>query len=163
MNTNSYSSGIHRSASQPLIVSKDCWMIGYRNPSSLLQCNTYLRIFSGPRQGIGFCIDPGSQFDAAVVESNLNALTGDEGPEYITVNHQDPDVTGNLPALCRANPAATVLLKGPEPDLPRRNVVDVVERFGHRFYTGAIDDSEARLVAHDAAIRGGPDRRAAGL
>jgi serine/threonine-protein kinase len=76
----------------------------------LLQCNTYLRIFSGPRQGIGFCIDPGSQFDAAVVESNLNALTGDEGPEYITVNHQDPDVTGNLPALCRANPAATVLL-----------------------------------------------------
>lgn len=110
MNTSSNASGIHRSASQPLIVAKDCWMIGYRNPASMLQCNTYLRIFSGPRQGIGFCVDPGSQFDAAVVEANLNALTGDEGPEYITVNHQDPDVTGNLPVLCRANPAATVML-----------------------------------------------------
>jgi serine/threonine-protein kinase len=110
MNTTSFSGGIHHSASQPLIVSENCWMIGYRNPASLLQCNTYLRVFSGARQGINFCIDPGSQFDAPVVEGNLNSLTGDEGPDYITVNHQDPDVTGNLPALCRANPAATVML-----------------------------------------------------
>lgn len=85
-------------------------MIGYRNPSSLLQCNTYLRIFSGPRQGICFCIDPGSQFDAGVIEGNLNSLTGHAGPDYITVNHQDPDVTGNLPAMCRTNPAATVMM-----------------------------------------------------
>lgn len=30
-------------APQPLQVAERCWMIGYRNPTSLLQCNTYLR------------------------------------------------------------------------------------------------------------------------
>ena len=110
MSKSSFSGGIHRSASQPLIVAEDCWMVGYRNPASLLQCNTYLRIFSGPRQGISFCIDPGSQFDASVIEANVSTLTGDSGVDYITVNHQDPDVTGNLPGFCRSNPAATVML-----------------------------------------------------
>jgi serine/threonine-protein kinase len=91
-------------------VAERCWMVGYRNPQSLLQCNTYLRIFPGARQGTSICIDPGSQFDATVVESNIRELTGNSGLDYITVNHQDPDVTGNLPSLCRTNPAATVLL-----------------------------------------------------
>jgi glyoxylase-like metal-dependent hydrolase (beta-lactamase superfamily II) len=84
-------------------------MIGYRNPASLLQCNTYLRQFSGARQGINVCIDPGSQFDAEVVEANLDELTGHAGLDYITVNHQDPDITGNLPGLCARNPAATLM------------------------------------------------------
>jgi len=85
-------------------------MIGYRNPASLLQCNTYLRIFPGPRHGTSICIDPGSQFDATVIESNIRDLTGNSGLDFITVNHQDPDVTGNLPSLCQSNPAATVML-----------------------------------------------------
>jgi glyoxylase-like metal-dependent hydrolase (beta-lactamase superfamily II) len=85
-------------------------MIGHRNPASLLQCNTYLRIFPGPRHGTSICIDPGSQFDASVIESNIRDLTGGSGLDFITVNHQDPDVTGNLPALCEHNPAATVIL-----------------------------------------------------
>ncbi len=97
-------------SSGPLPIAERCWMIGYRNPQSLLQCNTYLRIFPGPRHGTSICIDPGSQFDAAVIESNINDLTGNGGLDYITVNHQDPDVTGNLPSFCRSNPAASVLL-----------------------------------------------------
>jgi flavorubredoxin len=85
-------------------------MIGYRNPTSLLQCNTYLRIFPGSRHGTSICIDPGSQFDAAVIEAHIKDLTGYSGLDFITVNHQDPDVTGNLPAFCQNNPAATVIL-----------------------------------------------------
>jgi serine/threonine-protein kinase len=86
-------------------------MIGHRNPSSLLQCNTYLRQFPGPRYGTSICVDPGSQLDAAIIEANLQSLTGDAGGlDFITVNHQDPDVTGNLPALCQHNPAATVIV-----------------------------------------------------
>jgi glyoxylase-like metal-dependent hydrolase (beta-lactamase superfamily II) len=95
---------------QPLLVAENCWMIGHRNPASLLQCNTYLRVFAGPRHGTSFCIDPGSQFDAAAIEANLKLLAGEDGLDYITVNHQDPDVTGNLPALCHNNPAATVMM-----------------------------------------------------
>jgi glyoxylase-like metal-dependent hydrolase (beta-lactamase superfamily II) len=110
MNAPSDSASVKPPAVQPLAVAQDCWMIGFRNPSSLLQCNTYLRIFAGPRQGTSVCIDPGSQFDAFAIEDNLRALTGDDGVDFITVNHQDPDVTGNLPALCRSNQAATVML-----------------------------------------------------
>src|SRR5262245_17843248 len=85
-------------------------MVSHRNPASLLQCNTYLRIFPGARHGTSICIDPGSQFDARAIESNIRDLTGSSGLNAITVNHQDPDVTGNLPALCESNPDATVLL-----------------------------------------------------
>src|SRR4029450_9077651 len=95
---------------QPLEVAERCWMIGYRNPSSLLQCNTYLRQFSGPGSDTNLCVDPGSQFDLAVIEANLSALLGDGRLDFITGNHQDPDVTGNLPSLCEGNPAATVVL-----------------------------------------------------
>lgn len=97
-------------ATQPLQVAERCWMIGYRNPTSLLQCNTYLRVFPDARQGTSICIDPGSQFDAPVIEANITSLIGDSGLDFITVNHQDPDVTGNLPSLCQSNPAATVML-----------------------------------------------------
>jgi glyoxylase-like metal-dependent hydrolase (beta-lactamase superfamily II) len=45
-----------------------------------------------------------------VIESNIQDLTGGTGLDFITVNHQDPDVTGNLPSLCERNPAATVML-----------------------------------------------------
>ena len=95
---------------QPLSVAENCWMIGYRNPGSLLQCNTYLRQFPGARHGTNICVDPGSQLDSAVIDANLAALTGDVGLDFITVNHQDPDVTGNLPDLCQRNPAATVMV-----------------------------------------------------
>lgn len=97
-------------ATGSLPIAERCWMIGYRNPQSLLQCNTYLRIFPGARHGTSVCIDPGSQLDSAVIEANIRDLTGSSGLDFITVNHQDPDVTGNLPAFCQSNPAASVLL-----------------------------------------------------
>ena len=75
---------------QPHPVAERCWMIGYRNPASLLQCNTYLRIFPGARHGTSICIDPGSQFDSAVIEANIKDLTGNSGLDFMTVNHQDP-------------------------------------------------------------------------
>jgi hypothetical protein len=43
------------SRAQPLQVAERCWMIGYRNPRTLLQCNTYLRIFPGARRGSQAC------------------------------------------------------------------------------------------------------------
>lgn len=98
------------SPAQPLEVAERCWMIGYRNPSSLLQCNTYLRQFPGSGSDTNLCVDPGSQFDLAVIKANLSSLLGDGRLDFITVNHQDPDVTGNLPSLCESNPAATVVL-----------------------------------------------------
>jgi serine/threonine-protein kinase len=85
--------------------------VGHRNPASLLQCNTYLRILNGRESSVRVCIDPGSQFDYSVVEANIQQLIGDLSEvNVLTVNHQDPDVVGNTAAFCDANPAATLVV-----------------------------------------------------
>lgn len=51
------------------------------------------------------CIDPGSQFDFSVVESNVAKVIGDMSEVHaMTINHQDPDVAGNAPLFCEAAP-----------------------------------------------------------
>ncbi len=88
----------------PLQVAPNCWMVGFRNPQSLLQCNTYLRTFDNGRP-LHVCADPGSQFDFPVVEENVRRLIGDLSQVHaFTLNHQDPDVVGNSPKFCEANP-----------------------------------------------------------
>lgn len=89
----------------PLKVVDDCWMVGHRNPESMLQCNTYIRTFSlfGTKRNV--CIDPGSQFDFSVIENNVSQLVGSMRDVHaMTINHQDPDVAGNAPQFCDSNP-----------------------------------------------------------
>lgn len=89
---------------QPLRIAPNCWMIGYRNPTSLLQCNTYLRIFDEAPRPYNVCIDPGSRYDFPVIDANLSQLIGGISQvNSISVNHQDPDVIGNAPEFCAAN------------------------------------------------------------
>ncbi len=89
----------------PLEVRPQCWMVGYRNPASLLQCNTYIRSFDGGSSPLHVCVDPGSQFDYPVIEANIRQLLGDVGEvRAFSVNHQDPDVIGNAGYFCQANP-----------------------------------------------------------
>lgn len=81
-----------------LQIAEGCYMIGRRNPESLLQCNTYLRTFDGAGPGkLNWCVDPGSLMDFEVVRSNLrNIIGGFDALDFVSMNHQDPDVTGNL-------------------------------------------------------------------
>ncbi len=91
--------------SGPLEVRPDCYMVGYRNPAALLQCNTYLRSFQGGGGAVHVCVDPGSRRDYPEVERHICELVGDVGEIHsFTLNHQDPDVSGNAPLLCDANP-----------------------------------------------------------
>jgi serine/threonine-protein kinase len=86
-------------------------MVGRRNPVSLLQCNTYIRRFPVGRSGIHVCIDPGSQADFPVIQENIVRLAGDlDAIGSFTLNHQDPDVVANAPALCEANPNVSAIL-----------------------------------------------------
>lgn len=95
----------------PLEVRPGCWMVGRRNPESLLQCNTYVRTFARRRSPVHVCIDPGSRFDYSVVESNIKQLIGDvRALSAFSVNHQDPDVIGNSTYLCEANPDIRMLV-----------------------------------------------------
>jgi eukaryotic-like serine/threonine-protein kinase len=91
-------------------IQNGCWMVGRRNPQSLLQCNTYLRRFEG-RAPVHICLDPGSRLDFPWIEHNLKQLVGDlEAIDCFTLNHQDPDVVGNALALCEANPNISALM-----------------------------------------------------
>lgn len=97
--------------SGPLQVREGCWLVGHRNPHSLLQCNTYLRSFEKGSATIHVCIDPGSQFDYPVIEANIGQLIGDVGELHsFSLNHQDPDVIGNAQYLCDANPNISVMV-----------------------------------------------------
>ena len=95
----------------PLRIGPDCWLVGYRNSASMLQCNTYLRIVGNGEARRRICIDPGSQFDFPVIDANISALIGGLGEvDMFTLNHQDPDVVGNAPVFCRANPRAAMMV-----------------------------------------------------
>ena len=97
--------------SGPLPVGESCWMVGHRNPHSLLQCNTYVRSFEKGSTPIHVCVDPGSQFDYPVIEANIGQLIGDVGELHsFSINHQDPDVIGNSQYLCDANPDISVMV-----------------------------------------------------
>lgn len=88
----------------PQSIVDDCWMVGYRNPQSMLQCNTYIRSFTQFGSTRNVCIDPGSRFDYDVIKKNSGQLVGDMHEVHaMTINHQDPDVAGNAPYFCDAN------------------------------------------------------------
>jgi flavorubredoxin len=92
-------------------VAEGCWMIGRRNPDSVLQCNTYLRTFRGGGAAFHWCVDPGSMMDYDVVRANLLQHIGEFAAlDLVSMNHQDPDVTGNLLNFTRENPNLTGLI-----------------------------------------------------
>ena len=52
-----------------------------------------------------WCVDPGSRIDFPHVRRHLLEHIGDlSALRLFSINHQDPDVVGNLPSLVRANP-----------------------------------------------------------
>ena len=95
----------------PQEIRPGCWMVGKRNPESLLQCNTYVRTFEGGSSPGHVCIDPGSQLDFPEIKENITQLVGGLGELHaFSLNHQDPDVVGNSPYLLAANPDVCVMV-----------------------------------------------------
>ncbi len=93
-------------------VKENCYMVGRRNPDALLQCNTYLFQLGGNGPGsLAWCVDPGSQLDFSVVRQNLvHHLGAIERLQFFTLNHQDPDVVGNLAPLSEENTSLSGLV-----------------------------------------------------
>jgi glyoxylase-like metal-dependent hydrolase (beta-lactamase superfamily II) len=92
-------------------LAEGCYMIGRRNPDSELQCNTYLRTFHGGGADFHWCVDPGSMMDYDVIRANLLSHIGDFAAlKLVSMNHQDPDVTGNLVNFTRENQKLTGLI-----------------------------------------------------
>lgn len=86
-------------------VVENCHFVGRRDPDSILQCNTFLRTFVGKAsKPIHWCVDPGSELDYPVVRENLLRHVGElSALSLFSLNHQDPDVVGNLRFLVQEN------------------------------------------------------------
>lgn len=88
-----------------------CVMVGHRNPDSLLQCNTYLRRFASGQRDFHWCVDPGSRIDFGVIRAKIERRIGSlDAIDMVSLNHQDPDVVGNLGHLTAANSHLTGLM-----------------------------------------------------
>ncbi|HEY1272460.1 MAG TPA: hypothetical protein VGF08_10770 [Terriglobales bacterium] len=92
-------------------LAEGCHMIGRRNPDSVLQCNTYLRAVHSGGTDFHWCVDPGSMMDYSTIRTNLLHRIGEFAAlNLVSMNHQDPDVTGNLLNFTRENPKLTGLI-----------------------------------------------------
>lgn len=92
-------------------IKEGCFMVGFRNLMTLLQCNTYLRSFHKARSSVHWCVDPGSQIDYPHIRKHLIEHLGSlKSISLFSINHQDPDVVGNLTYLTRENPRLTGLV-----------------------------------------------------
>jgi serine/threonine-protein kinase len=93
-------------------IRQGCYLIGHRHPESSLQCNTYLRTFDPSNaKPVHWCIDPGSQIDYPQIRAHLLEHIGElRALRLFSINHQDPDIVGNLTFLTHEHPHLTGLV-----------------------------------------------------
>jgi len=89
-------------------VRPDVYWVGRRN-RTMLECNSYLRVFRNGATEISVLIDPGPPKDFEIVSAKVASVIGTiRRLDYIHLNHQDPDVSFNAGALQQASPRARV-------------------------------------------------------
>ncbi len=94
---------------QPVEISHDIYWVG-SGSKSFLSRNSYLRIFKGGGNAANMLIDPGPASDLDDLITKTTKILGDiSRVNLIFLNHQDPDVVGNVPYLGKLNPRLTVL------------------------------------------------------
>lgn len=94
---------------QPVEISNDIFWVG-SGSKAFLSRNCYLRIFKGGGNVANMLIDPGPASDLDDLITKVTKVLGDiTKVNLIFINHQDPDVVGNVPYLGKINPRLTVL------------------------------------------------------
>lgn len=77
---------------------------------TFLSRNSYLRVFSSGGKTLNLLIDPGPPVDLDVISQKVTSVIGSINRlNMMFVNHQDPDVVGNVAMLSRMNPQAYLL------------------------------------------------------
>lgn len=99
----------HADMEQAVEISHDLYWVG-SGSKSFLSRNSYLRIFKGSGNVANMLIDPGPASDLDDLITKVTHVLGDISKiNMVFINHQDPDVVGNLPYLCKINPRTVVL------------------------------------------------------
>ncbi|MBW1960342.1 MAG: SpoIIE family protein phosphatase [Deltaproteobacteria bacterium] len=84
--------------SKPIQISRYAFWIGTYDPTDNFQCNSYLLVVNGK----GTIIDPGSVLYFDSLLAKLSLLIKLDKISHVIVQHQDPDVCGNMVMLMDA-------------------------------------------------------------
>jgi len=77
---------------------------------SVLSCNSFLRTFTGGSQDINLLIDPGPPIDLESIAAKITDVIGvNKRVNAVFLNHQDPDVVGNVGYFTTINPSCAVM------------------------------------------------------
>lgn len=94
---------------EPVEISDGIHWVG-TGSKSFLSRNSYLRSFKGSGKELNLIIDPGPPVDLDAISSKVTkAIGGVNRLNMIFINHQDPDVVGNVAVLSRMNPQSYIL------------------------------------------------------
>lgn len=95
---------------EPIEIAEDIFWVSERNPNSLLQLNTYLRVYKKDNKSINMLIDPGAiEHFPAISKKVSNIISDVSRVNMYSINHQDPDVGMNATFLSRINPKSVCL------------------------------------------------------
>lgn len=92
-------------------IAEDTYWVSHRNPNTLLQLNSFLRVFKGTNgKNINMLIDPGAIEYFPIISSKVSKIAGDISKvQMYSINHQDPDVGMNATFISRINPRSVCL------------------------------------------------------
>jgi glyoxylase-like metal-dependent hydrolase (beta-lactamase superfamily II) len=80
---------------KPVRISEHAYWVGTYDPRDKFQCNSYVIVINGK----GIIIDPGSMLYFENLISKVSELVDLKDITHIIVQHQDPDVAGNIVML----------------------------------------------------------------
>jgi len=90
-------------------IAPDIHWVG-RRAGSILECNSYLRVYRGNGSQLSVLIDPGPSRDLEVIVAKISALIGSVSHvDLMFLNHQDPDLASNSSTLQQLNPRCHLL------------------------------------------------------
>ncbi|MFN8575678.1 MAG: hypothetical protein U0354_02360 [Candidatus Sericytochromatia bacterium] len=86
------------------------YWVSQRDPKSLLQLNSYLKVFKKDAQSINLLIDPGAIEFYPTISRKVSEIIKDISRLHMySVNHQDPDVGMNSTFISKINPKTACL------------------------------------------------------
>lgn len=91
-------------------IAEGTYWVSERDPKSLLQLNSYLKVFKKDNQNINLLIDPGAlEFYPAISRKISSVIKDISRLHMYSVNHQDPDVGMNATFISKINPKSACL------------------------------------------------------
>lgn len=95
---------------KPIEIAEDIYWVSQRDPKSLLQLNSYLKVYKKDNQSINLLIDPGAiEFYPTISRKVSNIIKDVSKIHMFSVNHQDPDVGMNSTFISKINSKAACL------------------------------------------------------